>query len=120
MKGLALSKKYYEEYGRTMISETVPELTDRAAVGLAGDGSQCFGFDDEISLDHDYGPGFCMWISRETYDKIGTFLQEEYNKLPKTFRGITRKDMENGKGRVGQGMPPPAKQPPNETLRRLK
>lgn len=92
---------FYYEYGEPMLQKKFPAFLDQIAIGKVGEGSECFGFDDEMSLDHDYGPGFCMWISRETYDKIGTFLQEEYNKLPKTFRGITRKDMENGKGRVG-------------------
>ena len=67
MKGLELSKKYYEEYGRAMILETAPQLADRFAAGLAGDGSQCFGFDDEISRDHDFAPGFCIWLADEDF-----------------------------------------------------
>ena len=53
MKGLELAKAYYEEYGRPMIREKFPDYEGRIAVGLAGEGSECFGYDDEISRDHD-------------------------------------------------------------------
>ena len=91
MKGLELSEKYYEKYGRSMIMETAPHLADRAAVGLAGDGSQCYGFDDEISRDHDFAPGFCIWLTDEDYALYGESLQEAYDCLPADFMGISRR-----------------------------
>ena len=97
MKGLELSKKYYEEYGRAMILETAPQLAERFAAGLAGDGSQCFGFDDEISRDHDFAPGFCIWLTDEDFAMYGSALQEAYDKLPDDFMGILiEKDLEKG------------------------
>lgn len=102
LKGLELSKKYYEEYGETMIKERFPEIADQAAVGLVGYGSECFGFDDEISTDHDYGPSFCIWLPRETYTKYGEKLQAAYDALPKEFMGYAgRVEEAQGKGRVG-------------------
>lgn len=100
MKGLELSKKYYEEYGRAMILETVPQLADRFAAGLAGDGSQCFGFDDRISRDHDFAPGFCIWLTDEDFVMYGSALQEAYDKLPDDFMGISRRDSD-ASGRLG-------------------
>lgn len=56
MKGLELSRKYVEEIYLPFLKEEFPELLERMAIGLAGEGSECFGFDDEISMDHDFGP----------------------------------------------------------------
>ena len=96
-----LFEEYYYEYGEPMLREKFPKFVDKIAIGKAGEGSECFGFDDEYSKDHDFGPGFSMWVTRETYGQIGEQLQDEYDKLPTTYRGITRKDMDTGKGRVG-------------------
>lgn len=64
-----------------MIHEKFPEYENRIAVGIVGEGSDCFGFDDEISKDHDYGLGFCMWLTDSDYEEIGRELQIEYEKL---------------------------------------
>lgn len=101
MKGLDLAQKYYTEYGFSMIKDKFPEYENRIAVGLVGQGSECYGFDDEISTDHDFGPAFCMWLTDEDYEKIGTRLIHEYNELPKTFRGYKRIITVHGEGRVG-------------------
>lgn len=75
------SREFYENYGRKMIHDEFPEHEARIAVGLVGEGSDCFGFDDAISADHDYAPGFCMWLTNEDYDKIGARLQDSYDRL---------------------------------------
>lgn len=54
IKGLELSKQYYETYGKPMIAGQFPEYESRIAVGLVGQGSECFGYDDESSRDHDF------------------------------------------------------------------
>ncbi len=101
LSGLQLSKLYYEQYGRPMIHEKFPEYESRIAVGLVGEGSECFGYDDEISRDHDFGPGFCMWLAKEDYKKIGKKLQKEYDALPKEFMGFRRLESERAGARVG-------------------
>ena len=92
MKGLELSRRYYEEFGAAMIEEQFPDYKDRIAVGLVGHGSECFGFDDEISLDHDYGPGFCMWLTDEDEAVIGFRLFRAYSKLPREFCGVSLRE----------------------------
>lgn len=102
MKGLELAKKYYETYGRPLIFEQFSDIADQAAAGLVGYGSECFGFDDAISVDHDYGPSFCIWLPRETYRQYGKEMQAAYDALPKEFMGFSeRVEEEQGKGRVG-------------------
>ena len=49
MKGLELSRKYVEGIYLPFLKEEFPELLERMAIGLVGEGSECFGFDDEIS-----------------------------------------------------------------------
>lgn len=88
MNGLTLSRRYYEAFGRPMIHEKFPEYESRIAVGLVGEGSECFGFDDEYSRDHDFGPAFCMWLDEETMAAIGTRLQNAYEQLPEYFEGM--------------------------------
>ncbi len=99
--GMELCKDYYKAYGAPMLQEKFPEYVDRIAVGLVGPGSDCFGYDDAFSRDHDFGPGFCMWVSDEVYDAIGQKLQQAYEELPVTFRGITGNESMQGKGRRG-------------------
>ncbi len=95
MKGLELAEKFYNEFGAPMIHSQFPEIEPMIAVGLCGSGSECFGFDDEISADHDFGPGFCIFIPDE--DIIGRQtafqLEKAYNSLPKEFMGYRRSIM---------------------------
>lgn len=99
--GLELCRIYYEKYGKPMISEMFPEYEAQIAVGLVGKGSDCFGFDDIQSRDHDFGPRFIMWVTKEVYDKIGSELQEAYEKLPNEFMSIKRIETFHGKDRAG-------------------
>ena len=100
-KGLVLCKEYYEAYGKPMIEELFTEYAGKIAVGLVGEGSDCFGYDDEISRDHDWGPEFCMWVTNETYAQIGEALEFAYEQLPKEFQGCQRAETMQGKGRRG-------------------
>jgi len=92
MKGLEISRAYYEEYGKGMLSEQFPQLLPFLAVGLAGSGSECFGYDDEVSRDHDFEPGFCIFLPGEdVVSRRDAFLLERaYAALPKEFMGLKR------------------------------
>ncbi len=82
MKGLEEARAFYEDYGRELIRSRFPRYEERLAVGLAGHGSECFGFDDEISRDHDWENGFCIWISDLDDIEIGVELARAYRSLP--------------------------------------
>lgn len=100
-KGIEICRDYFLQVGLPMLKEKFPEYLGKMAVGLAGEGSDCYGFDDELSRDHDWGPEFCIWVTDETYDKIGKELEKEYEKLPAEFNGIKRGAAISGKGRRG-------------------
>lgn len=101
IKGLELCKRYYEEFGKPMIAERFPTYEKKIAVGLVGKGSDCFGFDDVQSRDHDFGPRFVMWVTRETYEEIGEELQKAYEELPSVFLGVERIETFHGRDRAG-------------------
>lgn len=93
MKHLELARQYFETYGRPMIERGFPDLKDSYAAGLVGEGSGCFGFDDEFSRDHDFAPGFCIWLSDSDFDLYGTELQQAYDVLPYEFMGFSKENI---------------------------
>lgn len=102
MKGLDLAEHYYLEYGRPMIREQFGSFASHITVGLCGEGSECFGFDDEISKDHDFGPAFCMWLDREIMEEIGEPLMQAYEALPAFYAGMqARRDNRMSGHRIG-------------------
>lgn len=101
MNGLELAERYFERYGNGLLDGKFAAWRERIAVGLAGDGSDCLGFDDAQSRDHDWGPGFCLWLTDADHAAIGVELQQAYDRLPKSFAGFERSTTEWGAGRVG-------------------
>lgn len=101
MSGIELSKEYYETYGKKMIHDKFSEYEDKIATGLVGEGSECYMYDDEYSTDHDFGPDFCMFVTEDTYDKIGEELTKAYNELPDEINGVKRNTLASGQGRRG-------------------
>ena len=95
MNGLELSEAFFEEYGREVL-EGFSELWSYLAVGLTGSGSECFGYDDEASRDHDFEPGFCIFLpNEEIVDRKSAFaLERTYAKLPREYRGFRRSLMQ--------------------------
>lgn len=87
MKGLEEARKFYEEAGAEMISRNFGDFENRIAVGLVGHGSECFGFDDQTSRDHDFETGFCIWLTKDDEEKIGFRLMRAYDKLVKSVNG---------------------------------
>ena len=95
MNGLEISRAYFDTYGMPMLEEKFPELLPYVAAGLFGSGSECFGFDDELSRDHDFDPGFMLLLPGEDIvDRKQEFaLERAYASLPKEFMGVERPKM---------------------------
>ncbi len=92
MNGLKLAREYYETYGKEMLEGGFSDYLPFISVGLAGSGSEVLVFDDEISHDHDFEPGFCIFIpSEDVLDRKAAFaLERAYAKLPSEFNGFSR------------------------------
>ena len=75
-----------------MLEKDFGELLPFLAAGSVGSGSERYGFDDEVSRDHDFEPGFCIFLpGEEIVDRRSAFLLERaYAKLPKEYRGVKR------------------------------
>ena len=75
------NRRFYDKYVAPMIRERFGCYEDRIAVGIAGEGSDCFGYDDVISRDHDFGTGVCLWLTDDDMDEFGKELSAAYDDL---------------------------------------
>ena len=87
MKGLELCEKYFREVGYPALKDCFPKLLSEITVGLVGQGSECLGFDDAYSRDHDWGPSFAMWLPEKLYKTYREPLSRLYRDLPHVFAG---------------------------------
>ncbi len=101
VKGLDLCEKYYRAFGEPVIEKNFGSILDNIACGMAGAGSECLGYDDDISPDHDFGPGFCIFINDGVSEEDEKRLKKMYELLPKSFMGKERLETVEGRGRVG-------------------
>lgn len=101
VKGLEIDREYFENVGKPMLEEKYHKYLPDMTIGMIGEGSDCFGFDDRYSTDHDWGPGFYIWLEKDLYDEIGERLQKDYNELPSEYRGYRRINTEHGRRRIG-------------------
>lgn len=99
MSGLKAAKSLYENYGKKIIKEQFFEYEDRIAVGLVGHGSECFGFDDAMSQDHDYDGGFCLFLTDEDDVKIGVSLSRAYGEIVRDYGTVSQKSALGGNTR---------------------
>ena len=83
MQGIELAKDWFETAGLPAIREKCPDALPFLAAGLAGSGSECFGFDDEISRDHDFSVRFSLWLPEKEEARFGFRLERIYAGLRK-------------------------------------
>ena len=99
--GLALSRALFDSV-RPMLTEALPDIMSCSAAGLAGEGSDCLGLDDEISRDHDWGPAFCLWIPEPLFLQEQSRIECAFARIPSEFMGFpVRMRPEQRAGRCG-------------------
>jgi hypothetical protein len=86
IKGLELSRLFYEEAVRPALAAEFPRL--RYAAALLGSGSEVLGFDTEMSADHGWGPRVDLLLAEDDFDAARDAVRETLTrKLPHRFRG---------------------------------
>ena len=101
MKGLEEAKLFFSQQGLPFFKEKFPEVLPHLAVGMAGRGSECFGFDDDFSRDHDYRIGFTLWLKKEDEFKHGFKLQRLYDELIRANTAFQSKESKLGPSEHG-------------------
>lgn len=89
VNGLRLSQAFYEEVVWPLLStEGFSKLQHSA--GLLDPGSEVFGFDDQRSADHHWGPRVLIFLGQADYDSLARELVELLRKkLPVEFMGYS-------------------------------
>ncbi len=101
MQGLTLAREFYQ-ICRPVLWQEIPDIMAGAAVGLAGEGSECFGCDDAASRDHDFGPAFCLWLPKADLQREAPRIEAALGRLPAHFGGFASRLAPAGRlGRVG-------------------
>ncbi len=80
--GLDLARDFWAEE----VAPRLGPLGRVVAAGLVGEGSECFGFDDTLSRDHDWGPAVCLWLRRADRD-AAVPIRAALAHLPSSFHG---------------------------------
>jgi hypothetical protein len=88
MKGMELSRRYYTDIVLPAFEKEVPDILDQLAFGLVGPGSECRGYDDSVSRDHDWGPRVCVWVPENVFVSRGEELRKIYGILCGTYLGF--------------------------------
>jgi hypothetical protein len=101
LTGLEISRRFFDEWGLPWLQQEWPDLANRVAAGRVG-GSDIIGADDEWSRDHDWGPRFDLWLTREDQARFGRRLRQEINAAaPREFMGARHHFFGERKENVG-------------------
>ncbi len=88
LPGLELSRLFYQEAVKPLLSREFPPLAYSAA--LLGDGSEVLGFDTEMSSDHDWGPRLLLFLTEEDSPHCAEAINHALAQhLPREFRGYS-------------------------------
>jgi hypothetical protein len=84
--GLVLSRRFFDDIVRPILTERFPRLEYAAA--LIGPGSEVLGFDTSVSTDHHWGPRVLLFVSDKDLGALQSDIHETLSRqLPHTFLG---------------------------------
>ena len=83
MQVLEASENYFFQTALPILQSEYEAILPHIAAGLSGRGSECFGFDDDISRDHDCAVGFAIYLTRSAEVEHGFALMRFYRDLLK-------------------------------------
>ncbi len=102
LSGMEICRRYYRAFWLPVYKRNFKTKLPQIACGLMGEGSECFGYDDATSRDHDFGPGFCIFLDDSVTKEQEEKLRAAYAMLPPTYMGYTRTvSAKEADGRVG-------------------
>ncbi|WP_298703229.1 DUF4037 domain-containing protein [uncultured Veillonella sp.] len=81
--GMGLAHSLLKEEVYPILKQSFPELLARMAAGLVGKGSECLGYDDEFSKDHDFESKVLLFMSAADYEA-------HHRELEEALKGITK------------------------------
>ncbi len=88
VRGLDLARRFFEQEAKPAMEKHCPEVLKEAACGLAGQGSECFGYDDEYSRDHHWGPRVMVWLPDDYFATLDPVIWQRVSMvLPSHFEG---------------------------------
>lgn len=90
MRLLSLAREYWEQVAEPELRVAFPGLFPRIAAGLVGNGSECFGYDDRLSQDHDWGVDFYLWVGEDDRAYIPELTRWKENLLSRRPPKFTR------------------------------
>jgi len=86
IQGLQLSESFYQEAAKPVLETHFPHLQYSAA--LIGWSSEVLGYDDLTSTDHNWGPRFQIFLSKQDYVSCADLISEALSQqLPLEFCG---------------------------------
>lgn len=92
IQGLWMAENYYQVNAQESLANY------DCMVAMFGEGSECLMLDDQISQDHDFGPGFLIIYKEPSIRKS---LEKIYASLPSTWMGYRRNPSPHANQRVG-------------------
>lgn len=83
MRGIEISRTFFFEKVLPELKKEFPDRYSELQIGKVGRGSECYGYDDKYSADHDYTAGIQFYLTEEQDLEYGFKLTRFYSRFIK-------------------------------------